>query len=165
MIAESERLILRELTIEDALHFFELNNDPEVLKFTGDEPFKSLIAAENFLRKYSHYSDHGFGRWAVIRKKDNAFLGWCGLKLNEEGYVDIGFRFFKAFWGEGYATEAAAKSLKIGFEKFKLDEIIGRCAKENGASKRVLEKVGMSYFKKGECDGIKDATYYHISRN
>jgi [ribosomal protein S5]-alanine N-acetyltransferase len=162
MIAETPRLILRHFQLEDATDFFELNNDPEVLKFTGDAPFKSILEAENFLRNYSEYQKNGFGRWAVIRKEDNAFLGWCGLKLNEENAVDLGFRFFKKYWGNGYATEAALKSLELGFSKFGLSEIIARAATENTASVRVLEKIGMSYFKTGACHGIEDAMYFRV---
>lgn len=163
MITETERLRLRELTIEDAVHFFELNNDPEVLKYTGDEPFQSIEAAKNFIENYSHYEENGFGRWAVIRKNDNEFIGWCGLKMHSENYIDIGFRFFRKYWGKGYATEAARKSLELGFTRFDLKEIIGRTAKENIESISVLEKIGLTFFKTGECDGIEDALYYRIS--
>jgi len=163
MIAETKRLILRELQQDDAGHFFELNNDPEVLKYTGDVAFKSIDEAREFLKNYSHYEENGYGRWAVIRKEDHVFLGWCGLKLNEEGYVDIGFRIFKKYWGKGYATEAAEKSIELGFEQFGLLEIIGRSASENKASFRVLEKIGMTFFKSGECHGIPDASYFKIA--
>lgn len=162
MIAETDRLILREFTIDDALHFFELNNDPEVVKHTGDKAFNSINEAEEFLKNYTHYLEHGFGRWAVIGKENHVFLGWCGLKSNEEGYVDIGFRFFREFWGNGYASEAAKKSVELGFQKFGLNEIIGRTAQQNLGSIKVLEKIGMSHFKKGECHGIEDALYFKI---
>lgn len=164
MVAETKRLILRELSQADAKYFFELNNDPEVIKYTGDSAFLSLEEAEHFLKNYSHYDEHGFGRWAVIRKEDNEFLGWCGLKFNEENYVDIGFRFFQKFWGKGYATEAAQESLRIGFDQFSITEIIGRTAKQNISSIRVLEKIGMEYFKNGECHGIEDARYFRIKK-
>ncbi len=164
MITETERLILRELGSKDARDFFELNNDPQVLRYTGDEPFNSLSEAEDFLKNYSHYSEHGFGRWAIIRKEDDEFLGWCGLKFNEENSVDIGFRIYQKYWGKGYATEAARKSLEIGFSQFGLKEIIGRTAKENVGSVRVLEKIGMKYFKNGECHGIEDALYFRVKK-
>lgn len=164
MIAETERLILRELTLQDAQYFFELNSDPEVMLFTGDDPFRSVAEAEKFLQNYSHYTENGFGRWAVIRKEDNEFLGWCGLKKHSEGYVDLGFRFFRKYWGAGYATEAARKSLELGFTRFELNEIIGRAAIQNLGSIRVLEKIGMSYFKNDECDGIEDALYFRTEK-
>lgn len=159
-IDSTERLLLRELIEDDYKDVFALNNDPEVLQYTGDEPFATLQDAQKFLANYSHYDDHGFGRWAVIRKEDQAFLGWCGLKYNEENQVDLGFRFFKEYWGNGYATEAAQCALQIGFEVLNLTEIIGRSAKENAASIRVLEKIGMIHFKSGDCHGIPNAAYY-----
>ncbi len=159
-IDSTERLLLRELIEDDYKDLFALNNDPEVLRYTGDEPFATLQDAQKFLANYAHYDDHGFGRWAVIRKEDQAFLGWCGLKYNEENQVDLGFRFFKQYWGNGYATEAAKCALQIGFEALNLTEIIGRSAKENAASIRVLEKIGMTHFKSGDCHGIPDAAYY-----
>ena len=164
MIAETKRLILRELRQDDAEHFYELNNDPDVLKYTGDEAFNSVEDARDFLKNYSEYEENGYGRWAVIRKDDHAFLGWCGLKLNEEGHVDIGFRIFQKYWGNGYATEAALKAIDLGFNKFDLREIIGRTANENKGSFRVLEKIGMTFFKQGECHGIEDASYFKIER-
>lgn len=162
MIAETDRLILRQFSVDDATDFFELNTNPEVVKYTGDVAFESIKQAAEFLDNYTEYEQSGFGRWAVIRKDDNAFLGWCGLKRNEEGYVDIGFRFFQHFWGAGYATEAAQKSIEIGFNDYHLDEIIGRTAKQNSGSIRVLEKIGMEFFKTGDCHGIPDALYFRV---
>ncbi len=159
-IDSTERLLLRELIEDDYKDLFALNNDPEVLQYTGDEPFSTLQDAQKFLANYPDYDDHGFGRWAVIRKEDQAFLGWCGLKYNEENQVDLGFRFFKKHWGNGYATEAAKCALELGFEVHNLTEIIGRSAKENAASIRVLEKIGMTFERSGTCDGIEDAIYY-----
>lgn len=159
-IDSTERLLLRELIEDDYKDLFALNNDPDVLQYTGDEPFATLQDAQKFLANYPDYDDHGFGRWAVIRKEDQAFLGWCGLKFNEENQVDLGFRFFKQYWNDGYATEAAKCALEIGFEVLNITEIIGRSAKENAASIRVLEKIGMTHFKSGACHGIPDAAYY-----
>ena len=79
-ILETPRLGLREITTADAEQAYLLNLDPEVIKYTGDEPFSSIEAARAFLEKYDHYKKYGFGRWAVIRKEDRSLLGWCGLK-------------------------------------------------------------------------------------
>ena len=166
IVGETDRLFLRELTPDDAQQFFELNNDPEVIKYTGDDAFTSIKDAENFLKNYSEYENNGFGRWAVIRKEDDEFLGWCGLKMHDDNYyVDIGFRLFRKDWGNGYATEAARKSIDLGFNQFGLNEIIGRTAKANVRSVRILEKLGMTFFKKDESDGIVDAMYYRIKKN
>ena len=164
IITTTPRLILRELTVQDAEDFFELNTNPNVLRYTGDSPFASIRQAATFLANYTHYSIHGFGRWAVIHTQTNTFLGWCGLKLHEEGFVDLGFRLFEKEWGHGYATEAAQASLKYGFEHVGLDEIIGRASKQNKASINILHKLGMTFWKHDTCDGVANAAYYKLIR-
>ncbi len=74
--------------------------------------------------------------------------------------VDIGFRFFHEDWGKGYATETAIIALALGFEHWKVKEIIGRAAKENKASIAVLEKIGMCYWKEDTCKGMDTLVYY-----
>ena len=163
-ITETKRLILRELTVADALHFFQLNSNPDVLRYTGDVPFKSISEAGNFLENYREYENNGYGRWAVISKDSGVFLGWCGLKLNEENWVDLGYRFFQEEWGKGYATESAAASLDYGFNHLNIKEIIGRSDMRNLASIRVLEKLGMHFWKKDKCPGIENTVYYRITK-
>lgn len=159
-ILETERLYLREIVPEDAPIAYALNLDPEVLQYTGDDPFDSIEEAATFLRGYDHYRTYGFGRWGVIRKEDNVFLGWCGLKYDKEkDEFDIGFRFFKKYWNQGYATESALACLKLGFEQFKMPEIVGRARKENGASIQVLKKIGLRYHTTYEEDGEKWEIY------
>ena len=161
---ETERLVLRELSVSDAENFFQLNSDPEVLKYTGDVPFSTMAEAESFLKNYNDYKRNGYGRWAVIQKDSNTFMGWCGLKLNEENLIDLGFRFFQKEWGKGYATEAASASLQYGFNVLDLEEIIGRAATAHIASIKVLEKVGMKFWKSAPCKGIQNAVYYSITK-
>ncbi|MCH2215878.1 MAG: GNAT family N-acetyltransferase [Flavobacteriales bacterium] len=163
LVTETPRLLLREFEISDAEALLRLNSNEEVLRYTGDIAFETVQDARNFLENYNEYERNGFGRWAVVLKDSGSFIGWCGLKKNEEGYVDLGFRFFQEEWGKGYATEAAEASLSFGFKKLGLKEIIGRVAPENKASLRVLEKLGMTYWKSGNCHGIPDAMYYKIT--
>lgn len=145
-IAETQRLILREFNVDDAAQMYALNNDPDVIRFTGDPPFANVAEARSFLENYDQYRKFGYGRWAVTDKISGEFLGWCGLKFDPStGETDIGFRFFKIHWNKGYATESARECLKNGFGKLKLERIIGRAMKENSASVKVLEKLGMAY--------------------
>jgi len=119
IILETERFYLREMTLSDAKHLFLLNEDPDVTKYTGDNPFLNPTEAYRFLEKYDHYKKYGFGRWAVIDKTNEHFLGWCGLKYTEKlDEFDIGFRFFKKYWNNGYATESAKACMKLGFNKY-----------------------------------------------
>ncbi|MEQ8625521.1 MAG: GNAT family N-acetyltransferase [Vicingaceae bacterium] len=161
---ETKRLLLRELDISDSEDFYNLNSDPEVLKYTGDKAFLSISEAESFLINYDDYNKNGFGRWAVVSKDSNDFLGWCGLKLNEEKLIDLGFRFFKNQWNKGYATESSLASLKYGFNNLKINEIIGRASADNKASVKVLEKLRMNFWKNDSCNGIENAVYYKINK-
>ena len=165
LIIETPRLILREFELNDAEKMWELNSDPDVIKFTGDPPFVSIDQAKEFIKNYRDYRENGYGRWAVITKDKNDFVGWCGLKLNEENFVDIGFRFFKKDWNKGYATESAKAGLNYGFSKLNLNEIIGRAASKNTASIRVLEKLNMDYWKKDNCKGIENSVYYKMNKS
>ena len=104
-IAITERLVLREFDQGDAQDLYFLNSDLDVLKYTGDKPFKSIQEARDFVLEYDDYKKNGLGRWAVVSKLDRSFLGWCGLKKHPEGFIDLGFRFSKLNWGKGFATE------------------------------------------------------------
>ncbi len=163
-LIETPRLILREFEISDAAALYELNSDPEVMRYTGDRPFSSIAEAETFVHNYDTYQRQGFGRWAVMSKDTGRLIGWCGLKRNEKDLIDIGFRFFREQWGKGYATEAAKATLDYGFEQLGLEQIIGRAARENKASLRVLEKLGMEFWKKDSCMGIANSLYYKIDK-
>jgi len=145
-IIQTNRLYLRELTVTDAENFYLLNLDEEVIKYTGDKAFESIDKAKEFLENYNPYKKYGYGRWAVIDKSNEEFLGWCGLKYSEElQEVDLGFRFFKKYWNKGFASEAALACINHGFKELNLQKIVGRAMELNSASIRVLEKVGMKY--------------------
>lgn len=146
LVATTERLYLRRFLPGDAMFLYSLNSSPEVIRYTGDTSFFNMSAAQNFLRDYDHYDQHGFGRWAVVLKGENRFIGFCGLRMDKDtGDVDLGFRFFADYWSQGYATEASQAALKIGFESYDLDTIIGRCLRENLPSISVLQKLGMQF--------------------
>ena len=163
-ILETNRLLLRELTPIDAENFYNLNLNPIVIKYTGNSAFKNVEEAKEFLENYQDYNQNGYGRWAVIHKETNKFIGWCGLKFGEmENETDIGFRFFEEEWNKGYATESAKACLNYGFEQLNLKRIIGRAMKENVASIKVLEKIGLEYESDSELDG-KKAVIYKIEK-
>ncbi len=164
-ILQTERLILREFIIEDAQKMYELNSDFEVIKYAGDPAFDSVEQAKKFLENYSDYKRNGYGRWAVITKDTNEFIGWCGLKFNEENMVDIGFRFFRNVWNKGYATESAKAVLDYGFNSLMMNQIIARASSRNNASIRVLEKLSMNFWKIDDCEGIENSKYYRINTN
>jgi ribosomal-protein-alanine N-acetyltransferase len=159
-ILETDRLFLREWNIKDSENLYQLNLNPNVVKYTGDKAFESIAEAENFLANYKDYEINGFGRWAVNTKSNGEFLGWCGLKyVKELNETDIGFRFFEEHWNKGFATESAKACLKYGFENLNLKTIIGRAMAENVASQKVLEKIGMNYEREFNFDEHKGLIY------
>lgn len=146
IIGETSRLILRETSPDDAQMMFELNNDPLVIRYTGDPPFDSVEAAAQFLKYYDHFKKYNRGRWAIIERTSNVILGWCGLKYHEDnGETDLGFRLFQKHWNKGYATEASHLALQYGFRRLSLDNVIARAVKENIASLKVINKLGLEY--------------------
>jgi RimJ/RimL family protein N-acetyltransferase len=166
IFAETERLILREILPEDAKGIFELDSDKEVHKFLGNNPINTLEKAQEiiqFIRQ--QYIDNGIGRWAVIEKKTGNFLGWAGLKLirepinNHYNYYDLGYRFIRQYWGQGFASETAKASLEYGFGRLKLNEIFAIANCENLNSKRVLEKVGFKFTEVFDHEGVKHDWY------
>jgi RimJ/RimL family protein N-acetyltransferase len=160
IIVKTQRLELRQFSLSDSEGFFLLNKDPEVVKYTGDRAFKSIEETRNFIEKYDHYQKMGFGRWSVYHKVSQDYLGFCGLKFSpDKQEVDLGFRFLRKYWNQGFATESARAALKIGFGKYKLQKIVGRAMMANIASHSVLLKLGMKKRFEFEEEGEKWAHY------
>lgn len=147
---ETDRLILREIQITDVDAMFELDSDPEVHKYIGNEPVTSKEQIKEVISFIQgQYHDKGIGRWAVVRKADNRFIGWVGLKLEDEDFnghgshIDLGYRLTPKYWGHGYATEAAKAWIDYAFQVMKFPIVCALVEKANTASINVLEKVGM----------------------
>jgi RimJ/RimL family protein N-acetyltransferase len=153
IFANTDRTILREITIEDVDPFFEMDSDPEVHKYLGTRPVENkgqIIETIHYVRQ--QYIDNGIGRWAIVDKLTSEFIGWTGLKLVKEvmnkqtNYYDLGYRLIKRYWGQGYATETARASLAYGFEKLNLNEIIATVNCENAPSNHVVSKLGFTLY-------------------
>jgi RimJ/RimL family protein N-acetyltransferase len=158
---ETKRLIMRQFQEDDATGMYELNSDPEVIRYTGDDAFASIDAARMFISQYDAYAKNGCGRLTVLLKETMEYAGWCGLNFDpDSSETDLGFRLVKKFWNKGYATEAAQRSIELGFEHLRLSRIIGRAMQENVASINVLKKVGMTFEKKFEAHGGICVQYY-----
>ena len=143
IVAQNAQIYLSEFSAIDAPGFFEMNNNQEVLQFTGDKPFASVRQAELFILNYSQYKDNGYGRWSIYQQGDNQYLGFAGLRYNSDsGETDIGYRIMRQYWGKGIATQATRLSLEVGFNQYNLDSIIGRAMENNPASYHILEKLG-----------------------
>lgn len=144
---ETKRLIIRPAIIEDAENLFNLNSDPDVVRYTGDTSFRTLEEARNIIheRMFTQFNLYKMSRFTVLLK-DGTYLGWCGLKyFPETDEVDLGYRFMKKHWGNGYATEASAACLEYGFKNLKLKRIIAKAMPDNIGSIKVLQKLGMTF--------------------
>jgi RimJ/RimL family protein N-acetyltransferase len=143
----TERLLLRGWRDGDRAPFAEMNGDPAVMEHFPS-PLDRAASDDLVERMLGHWAEHGFGLWAVERRADQTFLGFTGLyrPLFEAHFtpaVEVGWRFARGAWGQGYATEAARASLEYGFEVVGLDEIVSFTAPANTRSRRVMERIGM----------------------
>ena len=162
---ETERLLLRELLPTDDVGMFELDSNPQVHIYLGNKPVTSIEQVREAIANIrQQYLENGIGRWAVILKETNEFIGWSGLKLekNVNGYqtfYDLGYRFIQKHWGQGYAYETAKAFVDFGFNDMKLEKINAYADFDNLASRRVLEKVGMHFVNAFDDEGTQEAWY------
>ncbi|MFC7357538.1 GNAT family N-acetyltransferase [Jejudonia soesokkakensis] len=155
---ETERFLIRNLELKDALDMFALDSDPAVHEFLGKNPISALEESKEIIRQIrKQYDANGLGRLAIIDKETNEFIGWTGIKYEENvreySYYDLGYRLRKKFWGKGIATETAVASLKYGFETLSLKEICAAADVNNMGSNKVLRKVGMQYVEQFDFEG------------
>jgi len=145
-ILETERLVLRQFELDDAPVVFEINSDPEVVRYAEGVTPASLEESIGHLQDgpLADYAEFGYGRWALALKHSNELIGFCGMKfIKELGLNEIGYRMASRHWGQGIATEAAAATLEYARHQLGMDYVIALIMEENVASIRVAEKLGM----------------------
>jgi [ribosomal protein S5]-alanine N-acetyltransferase len=162
-ICETDRLILRPVTVEDAEFSFQTTADPQVSRFIGG--FRTLEWHRQRIKEIiEHQRVHGFSRWTVVLKSTGELIGRCGPMFRAiEGVpeVELGYAFPRVHWGNGYATEAAKASLDYCFDVSSQRRIVAMIDPENHASIRVAEKIGMAFERMIEWEG-EPATLYSI---
>lgn len=145
---ETDRLLLRSWREADKAPFAALNADPEVMRYFP----KTLTREESddlADRVAARMAEHGWGWYAVEVKGGEPYIGFVGLNVPSYRIpcgpcVEVGWRLSRASWGRGYATEAAAACLDHGFGRLGLAEIVSFTAVENGRSRAVMERLGMT---------------------
>lgn len=148
IVLETERLVLRHLTLNDAKFIVELLNDPSFLRYIGDRKVRNEQDARRYLLDgpIASYLQHGFGLNLVFLKETGDPLGMCGLlKRDVLPDPDIGFAFLPSWRRRGYAGEAAAAVLEQGRTHFGLKRIVAITSPDNQASMNLLEKLGMKF--------------------
>jgi len=147
-LIETDRLVLRQLTVEDAPFILELLTDPDWLRFIGDKGVRSLEGARNYIvtGPIESYARHGFGLFRTELKADGTPIGLCGLVKREVlEDVDVGYAFLPQFRGRGYAYESAAAVLRFARDRVGLVRIAAITNPDNERSIRVLEKLGLVF--------------------
>ncbi|EJL25917.1 GNAT family N-acetyltransferase [Brevibacillus sp. BC25] len=145
-VLETDRLILRWQTAEDADFVLKLMNEPSWIRFIGDRGLRSTEDARNYILNgaVAMYESLGFGLYLTELKEGNVPIGLCGLiKRDSLEDVDIGFAFLPAYWGKGYAYEAASAVLAHAKEVVGLKRIVAITNPDNASSAKLLQKIGL----------------------
>lgn len=146
MILETERLYLRRLTKDDYDDLAKILQDEEVM-YAYEGKFSDVETMEWLNRQLERYKEYKFGLWAVILKETHQMIGQCGITKQpwkDKIVLEIGYLFQKAYWHQGYATEAAQGCKKYAFEVLGVDEICSIIRDTNIPSQQVAIRNGMS---------------------
>jgi RimJ/RimL family protein N-acetyltransferase len=150
MILETNRLLLREFTLDDTPFIIELLNSPGWIEFIGDRNVKTEEQAKLYLQNgpLKSYKENGFGLSMVQLKDGNTPIGMCGIirRHNLDG-TDIGFAFLPEFISKGYGYEIAWAVLKHAKAVLQLPTILAITVPHNRASIKLLEKIGLKFVK------------------
>ena len=144
---QTERLRLRLFTLADVHIMFELNSDPEIIKYAEATPARDLQEARQRLEQgpLADYEQYGYGRFAVELKETGKVIGFCGIKyLPEIDLPEVGYRYLKEYWGTGIGTEAARVCVDFARDDLKIKKLIALIMPENTGSIKVAEKLGMT---------------------
>jgi [ribosomal protein S5]-alanine N-acetyltransferase len=147
-VLETERLILRHLTVKDSEFMLELLNDPSWLQFIGDRGVRTVDDARNYILQnlVAMYDRLGFGLYLTKLKGEGVPIGICGLvKRDYLEDVDIGFALLPNFRGKGYAYESASAVMEYGKRTLGLNRIVAIASPDNYASAKLLEKLGFNF--------------------
>ena len=152
----TDRLTLRRWQRSDREILAEMNADPHVMEFFP-EPLGRADSDAQADRIERHIEEHGFGFWALELPGRAPFIGFAGLVTTRFSAhftpcIEVGWRLGHAYWGQGYATEAAKRALQFGFEELGLKEIVSFTVAANRRSRAVMERIGMKHDKAGDFD-------------
>ena len=145
---ETERLVLREISLDDAEFILALLNEPSFVRHIGDKGVRTIEDARQYILKgpVDSYRRFGHGLYLVESKGSRVPMGICGLVKREAlDDVDVGFAFVPEFWSRGYGFESAAAVIAYGRDTLGLERIVAVTSPDNDASIKLLEKLGLSF--------------------
>jgi RimJ/RimL family protein N-acetyltransferase len=142
---ETERLRLRPARIDDLETWHAVSRDAEQAWF-GEAQSSLDDARVSIEKQMRHQEEHGFALWAVELRQTGDMIGVTGLRYLADGpEIEVGYRFLARCWGNGYATEAARAAIAFGFDELRLERIVAVTLPTNRASRRVMEKCGLTF--------------------
>jgi RimJ/RimL family protein N-acetyltransferase len=147
-ILETDRLVLRRLTTDDAGFILDLLNQPSFLQFIGDKGVRTIDDARHYILTgpVASYERFGFGLYLTSLQDSGVRIGICGLIKRETlKDVDVGFAFLPQFWSQGYAFESASAVMAYGRSVLGMNRIVAITSPDNCASIKVLEKIGLRF--------------------
>jgi RimJ/RimL family protein N-acetyltransferase len=166
IVLETERLLFRAHTLDDLESFCDLEADPQVRRFVGNHPRPRGRAEEKFNNSFlKPPAADRLGLWATIYKPDDRYIGYCGVypHFGVDGPIPgegaLGYTLARAYWRKGLASEAARGFVRFGFDELHLGRIVAMVEVGNGASVRVLEKLG---FRLWHLETVGRRSFYHF---
>lgn len=146
-ILQTSRLLLREMTEDDLPALRSILQDPQVM-YAYEHAFSEEEVRAWLAKQRRRYAEDGFGLWAMVLRQTGAMIGQCGLTWQDRGdgtqCVEVGYLLQRAFWHQGYATEAATACKAYAFQELGLDEVCSIIRDNNLASQAVARRNGMT---------------------
>jgi ribosomal-protein-alanine N-acetyltransferase len=164
---DTGRLILRRFDERDLEAFYQLCSRPEIIRYAQSTPVASRDEALQFMMAapLHDYATFGYGRFACVWKQTGEVIGFSGLKyLPEFEETELGYRFFREFWGMGLATEAGRASIDFARDDLGLTRLVALVHPDNRASENVLTKLGFAVEKQVRYAGLNDTNVNLFAR-
>ncbi len=161
-ICETERVLIRPLSLNDLSSVTEILGDPEVMKHSVRGVCDEAAARKFIEWCLSCYKSHGVGPWALVEKESLDLIGFCGVgpeRVGDTEEINLGYRLARRFWGAGLATESACAALAYAFEVKAFRSVVVMIEPEHVASMRVAEKAGFCGFQNVQFHGREVRLY------
>jgi RimJ/RimL family protein N-acetyltransferase len=171
IILETPRLIMRQFTMDDVDNLFDLNSDPEVMRYiTGGRPTPREKIRDEIIPFHLAVYDRfdRLGTWATESSATGEFLGWFHFRAGpgtDITNIDLGYRLRRSAWHQGYATEGSRALISMGFTDLGVERVFGHTMTVNTPSRRVMEKCGLTLVRTSPYEGadvIEGAEYGEV---
>jgi RimJ/RimL family protein N-acetyltransferase len=148
IVLKTPRLVIRQFSEDDVDNLFNLNSDPEVMRYLGRPPSREAlrdVIIPFHLDVYARLDR--LGTWAAESPGNGEFLGWFHLRPGSDGditNVELGYRLRRAAWDHGYSTEGSRALVGMGFTELGVQRVFAHTMTDHAASRRVMEKCGLT---------------------